>query len=246
MYYPTEGPQRAPLLAIPATFCTHRCIHVRQAIVDFFLCGHPLHLLTRQVRFVCESPRHAYVCPNNVVCEFTEDDFVRVYTAVCAQNHPRPNLESELRQWARRAIAQDPAAVGRILDMFPEIESAAAAALQLRGQRQELSLRAVELVYRLVCARQIDLSLVSAAWLQSARSMYNRPGLTAGAVEAFGAFGTWVRYLNSTSRFSEVPIPLQNRVAACIALLCTPRFTSLPVLPPELGKTILGHLLKLQ
>jgi len=245
MYYPTESPQRTPLLAIPAVFCRNQCVNIQEAVTAFFRQGHPLHLLTRQVRFVCESPSHARACPNNVVCAFTEDDFVRIYVAVCSERTPRPNLDVEVRQWARRTIVQDPAAVGRIMDMFPEIEPAVAAALQVKGPqhvRPTLYEYAVQLVYRLVCSRHIDLSLVSATWLQKARSTFNRPRLTADTVAAFGAFGTWVQYLDNTSRFREVPAALRSRVTVCIAFLCDPRFTTLPVLPYELGSIILAHL----
>ena len=245
MHYPIGRGRGATIQTLPAKFCRRKSTRIREAIDHFFVQGHPLYLLARKVRLVCESRRHCRLCPNDIVCSFSADDFIDIYRAIRARPSPRPNLDAEVTQWARRARTQSPTTVCRVIATFPETRSAVA--LALRAPRPPVILKTgpVVLIYDLVASGHIDLGLVSEAWLNTARLAHESlcgPDLTVAAIEAFAGFGAWVRYLNGEAPLSSVPTPLRRRITVCAAFLCTPAFTSLPVIPPEVGAIILKFL----
>ena len=245
IYYPSKWIRQSPLIALPGKFCCSGGTNVRKATLDFFLEGHPLHLLTRKVCLVCDSETHSAVCPNNITCLFDDGDFEMVYEAIVSERSGRPNLNSELESWARRAIVCDPASVLRIMGRFPDIRPAVAAAIKRKRQLDGcLSGGPASIVYNLIGTGHISLDLISVAWINTAQQTLGPTVLWPGTkdIEAFAALGLWARYLEGSAMYTELTPCLRNQININIALLCTPSFTELPVLPPEIGKLIMAAL----
>lgn len=244
--YPPKWIRQAPLLALPAQFCRGKKVNVRQAIVDFFLEGHPLHLLTHKVCFVCESKPHSSMCPNNVSCIFGENDFYTVYSAIKSSDIQRPNLQSELESWARRVLCRGSASILRLMITFPELQIAFASVIAQKRQEIKSSFYAPpSVIYTLICSRHLSLDFVSLAWVMSTHQMLSAAVPDSADIEAHCAFNLWVRYLEGTSNFNELPLAFQTHIAVNVAFLCTAQYTPLPTLPSEIGQMIYTALFKL-
>ena len=248
IYYPLKWVRQSPLVALPGKFCSGGKADVPGTVLSFFLEGHPLHYLTRKVCFVCESDEHAALCPNNITCLFDDGDFEMVFMAIRSNPEVRPNLASELESWARRALVCDPASVRRLITKFPSICPAVAAAIKRKRQLDGcLTVGPASVVYSLIKLGHISLDLINAEWIKTVA--HHTPGQnvvwpSTQDIEAFAAFAVWARYLEGQSTFRELPRCMRNRIAINIAFLCTQSFTTLPVLPVEIGAFILASMYK--
>ena len=240
-YYPVRWIRQTPLTALPGKFCCGPNTDVNKTITDYFLDGHPLNLLACRVCFVCDSDKHKAMCPNNVTCLFGENDFDMVYSAIKSSGVQRPNLQSELESWARRALNRNAGALLRLMNKFPELCTAVASAVT-RKRRADGSLAQgpVSVIYSLICSGHIPLDLISLNWVASIQQdpLITNFLPTSAEIGALCAFNTWGLYLEGRSKFKELPKPFRIQIATMIAFLCTASLTSLPVLPSELGNII--------
>ena len=244
MQYPDTWYRRTSLTALPGNFCAGNEVCINSAITQFFVDGHPIHLLARQVRFVCTSQNHAFMCPNNLECSFTDADFKRVYKAVSSLKQARPNLMSELEAYARRMIYQDPFMALRIMTDVPNFRRAVANVIKNPDQAPRNCHVSLGIIFSQIAAGELSLDLIDDAFLNRTHLLLGN-GLawpTPIDVEAHAALKTWTLYLNKEVSFERLCNICKTRLRVTVASLCYSDFTSLPVLPSEIAKMVCNFL----
>jgi len=246
MQYPDTWHRRTSLTALPGNFCVGHQTCINSAITQFFVDGHPIHLLARQVRFVCTSQNHAHMCPNNLECSFTDADFKRVYKAVASLEQARPNLMLELEKYARRMIYQDPCMALRIMADVPQFRRAVANIIKNPVQYEVPRNDHVSLgiIFSQIAAGELSLDLIDDAFLDRTHLLLGNQLAwpTPIDVEAYAALKTWTLYLKNEVSFERLCSICKTRLRVTVAGLCYADFTSLPVLPSEIAKMVCNFL----
>lgn len=238
MNYPEEWSTKTALTALPGHFCVDNRPCIEAAVTQYFTQGHPLHILSRRVKLICESCSHAAMCPHSIEIEFSADDFKRVYNAVSAHAVHRPNIDNEVALWARRSMKSSPEKVLRVVIDLPQTRKAIA-----KNELEYDGLKSVPLsiIFELVRSCHISLDVIDAAFIEGAEHVigrYRRAHPTLQDAAAYENMNTWVLYLEDKLPFSQLCDVCKTRVKTTVASLCYEQFSSLPLLPTEIARMI--------
>jgi hypothetical protein len=235
MNYPKGWSTKTALTALPGHFCVDNKPCIEAGVTQYFTQGHPLHILSRRVKLICESCSHAAMCPHNIEIEFSADDFKHVYQAV--SSHGRPNIDNEVGLWARRSMLSAPEKVLRVVIDLPPTRKAIA------NYESEYKFKATPLsiIFELVRSCHISLDVIDAAFIEGAEHVigrYRRAHPTLQDAAAYEDMNTWVLYLEDKLPFSQLCDVCKTRVKTTVASLCYEQFSSLPLLPTEIARMI--------
>ena len=245
MNFPAGWQKKASLTTLPGQFCCHKQRpRIQEAISDFFLNGHPIHLLARKVKLICESPRHAALCPHDIEIEFSFDDFKRVFLALEESGAHRPNMTQELCVWARRMLYQDPGTVLAVIKDLPSTRRAIASVVKEQLKAGGDIFVPIGVVFSLIQTCHLSLDLINLNFLEHTRYVIG-PGVSWPTPEDAAAYAdlkTWLLYLESRIPFGQVSCVCRSRIKTTVLSLCYDDYSSLPVLPKEIVAVIFKFL----
>lgn len=245
MNFPAGWQKKASLTTLPGQFCcAKQRPRIKDAITEFFLNGYPIHLLARKVKLICESPRHAALCPHNIEIEFGLNDFKRVYLALNESVTRRPNMTNELKVWAQRMLYQDPGTVLNVLKDLPSTRIAVADVVNEQLRTGDNGYVPIGIVFSLVESCHISLDVIDATFIDQTRYVIG-PGVSWPTPEdaaAYAALKTWSLYLDNQLPFGQVCNVCQSRIKHVVLSLCYEEYSSLPVLPKEIVAVVFEFL----
>lgn len=237
MNYPVGWQRDASLTALPGNFCIDCRTEINETIDKFFKCGHPLHILARKVRLICESDHHATMCPHNIEVQFKFEDFKRVLSALTESGAHRPRIDQELGLWAQRMIHQDPSMVLRALREFPVTRKAIASVVkELVESVTSQNVVPIGVSFFLVERFMLKLDVITDAYLARSRHVVGpaSPWPAPYDAAAYASMKTWLLYLEGKLCFRELCKVCKRRVKTVVLCLGYESYSSLPVLPLEI------------
>ena len=242
MNYPEKWRTKTALTALPGEFCVDNKPCIEAAITRYFEQGHPLHILARRVKLICESCSHAAMCPHSIEIEFSADDFKRVYQAVSAHALRRPNIDAEVALWARRSMLRAPEKVLRVVIDLPQTRKAIA---DYESRYDGLKSTPLSIIFELVRSCHISLDVIDAAFIRGAEHVighHRRAHPTLQDAAAYEDMNTWVLYLEDKLPFSQLCDVCKTRIKTTVASLCYEQYSSLPPLPTEIARMIFSFM----